>query len=287
MGGLLHSEDRFIRSVVRQIGSEEDALEVADRLVRNTDRADDAARFEAVSRSGLLAIATPAAFGGADVTNATLAEIVRRFAAEDPPEAHRLVSHFVASEIIRNAGGDAYAVFQRVAAGARLIAVLEEAGGGTVPLPARHAGGQGTDADGADIDVWFVILRRESSGLPLVRMVRDRRTGDDLLDGSFLDIDTSALPLVKVLSQLLKAGVFLGELERLKQRGDAARGERTVMIVSETISALVQRVGAALDLAQVSPSDRTITEAARLAEVLDHVRQRCARSPGADFDLSS
>ena len=279
MSALLQS-DRFLRSVIRPLVSEEEALEAVDRLMKNTSGESGGHGLRAaIARVGLLGIATPAAFGGADVTNATLAEIVQRLAAETPQEASRLVSHFVANEIVRNATGNPLTVFQRVAGGSRLVAVVPGAGDGF---------GAGNDYEPHAVaegeDVWFVVLRFADDTVASVHVVRNARPAADTLDGSFLEIDTDALQLVGALASLLDAGIFLGAIDRSKRSlppgvttDNGAEGTaKALMIVFETVSALIQRAGSALDVAQIRPSRDNIAEAARLADVLQHVQARFA-----------
>lgn len=259
MGAIVHCE-RFHRPAMRRIGSEEEALEVAAQVAESLEGADWRGALAALSRSGLLAIATPAAHGGADVTNVTLSGVVSAFAARAPLVARALVSHFTALEMLRNASGPAQSIFSRVEAGAR--------------LSARFGAGEAETPQG---EALTVTLRKQPDGAALARITLppDETDGDPLHGASF-EVPEDALPLVQAVRRLLEAGLFLGE----NRRGPAGLDEpfspslaMKRMAAYETVSALVERAAAALDLAQVSPSSANRTEAARLAEVLDYVRQ--------------
>lgn len=280
MGALLQL-DRFLRPVIRSLVSEEEALTAIDKVVENADGlAPGEDLRSAVSRAGLLGVATPAHFGGADVTNATLAEIVNRCATASPQDAVRLVSHFTANEIVRNAIGNAQTIFQRVAAGARLVAVVAN---GTDGFVLKASGDDAPHAVAEGEDIWFVVLRSAEAGPVSVHITRTLQTSRDVLDGSLLEIDASVWPLVRSVNNLLQAGAFVGAVER-SRRGQLPDGvAEALMITFETVSALIARVGAAIDLAQISPSAVNIAEAARLADVLQTVQERfAAEHPALD-----
>lgn len=121
-----------------RIGSDAEALAVAERLA-DRFRADAAARdaerrlplaeLDALSRSGLLAITVPARFGGADVSTATLTQVVRLLAAADPNIAQIPQSHFVYLNVLAQLGTDEQQelFFGEVLAGRRLGNAQSEA----------------------------------------------------------------------------------------------------------------------------------------------------------------
>ena len=97
--------------IVRRIASEAQALAVAaalrDRIaegaaMRDRDRVLPVPEIEALTEAGLWAITVPARFGGADVSHATLAEVVALLAEGDASIAHIPQNHFATLETLRH-----------------------------------------------------------------------------------------------------------------------------------------------------------------------------------------
>ncbi|MGO9955108.1 MAG: SfnB family sulfur acquisition oxidoreductase [Solirubrobacteraceae bacterium] len=85
----------------------------------------------ALDASGLLAITLPRAYGGADVSIVTLAEVIRTIAAVDPAIAQVPQSHFLLVDVLAVWGSEEQrrALFGEVLAGGRLGNALAERGG--------------------------------------------------------------------------------------------------------------------------------------------------------------
>ncbi|SDH51898.1 sulfur acquisition oxidoreductase, SfnB family [Pseudomonas flavescens] len=95
------------------IGSDAEALQVANGLAeafragaarRDRDRQLPHDELEQFSRSGLWAISVPRAFGGAGVSNVTLARVIARIAQADGSLGQIPQNHFYALEVLRNTG---------------------------------------------------------------------------------------------------------------------------------------------------------------------------------------
>jgi SfnB family sulfur acquisition oxidoreductase len=88
----------------------------------------------ALDASGLLGITVPRPFGGAEVSAATLAEVVRTLAFVDPAVAQVPQGHFLLVDVLAVWGSAAQKqrLFDRVLAGQRIATALSERGG-------RHA----------------------------------------------------------------------------------------------------------------------------------------------------
>ncbi|MCW2953495.1 MAG: putative acyl-CoA dehydrogenase [Conexibacter sp.] len=127
------------------IGSEREAVATARTLASalaegavERDRAGagavPSAALALLDASGLLGITVPRAYSGAEVSPATLAEVVRVIAAVDPAIAQVPQAHFLFVDVLRVWGSDAQraALFADVLAGARIGNALAERGG-------RHA----------------------------------------------------------------------------------------------------------------------------------------------------
>jgi len=104
---------------------------VIDRDRSGTVPAAELAEFDA---SGLLAITAPRAYGGADVSMVTLAEVIRTIAAVDPAIAQVPQGHFLMVDVLAVWGTERQRriLFEEVVAGGRLGNALAERGG-------RHA----------------------------------------------------------------------------------------------------------------------------------------------------
>jgi SfnB family sulfur acquisition oxidoreductase len=115
------------------------AREFADSIapgVIERDRAGavPAAELAEFDASGLLAITVPGAYGGADASMVTLAEVIRGIAAVDPAIAQIPQGHFLMVDVLAAWGTDEQrrVLFGEVLAGGRLGNALAERGG-------RHA----------------------------------------------------------------------------------------------------------------------------------------------------
>jgi SfnB family sulfur acquisition oxidoreductase len=116
-------------------------------IARDRDGALPFAELEELARTGLLGIRVPRALGGAEVSNATLTEVVRRIAVADPAIAQIPQNHWAFVETITRFGSDAQRDFfaAELLRGARLGNALAERGGKTsrdwVTRLARRADG--------------------------------------------------------------------------------------------------------------------------------------------------
>ncbi|MEW1721546.1 SfnB family sulfur acquisition oxidoreductase [Streptomyces sp. NPDC093109] len=104
----------------RVIADDAEALAVAAALAeefrtgaaaRDEERALPRAELDRLSASGLLAVSVPRAYGGAEVSARTLAEVFRLLAAADPSLAQIPQSHFVYVNVLRSQGTDAQRKF--------------------------------------------------------------------------------------------------------------------------------------------------------------------------------
>ncbi|MFF5566431.1 SfnB family sulfur acquisition oxidoreductase [Streptomyces sp. NPDC012623] len=102
------------------IGDDAEALAVAAGLAeefragaaaRDAERALPRAEVDRLSASGLLAVTVPRAYGGAEVSARTLAEVFRLLAAADPSLAQIPQSHFVYVNVLLRQGSSAQREF--------------------------------------------------------------------------------------------------------------------------------------------------------------------------------
>ncbi|MBK5001635.1 SfnB family sulfur acquisition oxidoreductase [Pseudomonas sp. S31] len=101
-----------------------------DSALRDRERRLPHAELELFSRSGLWAISVPKAFGGAGVSNVTLAQVVARIAQADASLGQIPQNHFYALEVLRVNGSPEQQrrLYQEVLAGQRLGNALAELG---------------------------------------------------------------------------------------------------------------------------------------------------------------
>ena len=108
------------------------AASIADGVIER-DRAGTVpyAELAALDASGLLGITVPAGHGGADLSPAVLAEVIREIAAVDPAIAQVPQAHFLVTDVLATRGTPAQQkrLFAEVLAGARLGNGLAERGG--------------------------------------------------------------------------------------------------------------------------------------------------------------
>ncbi|MBY4859438.1 acyl-CoA dehydrogenase family protein, partial [Burkholderia contaminans] len=104
------------RPPASRIADDAHALETARRLagelardaaLRDRERRLPFEELDLFSGSGLWGITVPRAFGGADVSLATLGEVVRTIAQADPSIGQLPKNHFHALDVIRLTGDDA------------------------------------------------------------------------------------------------------------------------------------------------------------------------------------
>ena len=121
------------------ISSDAQALAIAEQIaqqlrresaLRDRERRLPHAELELFSRSGLWGISVPKAFGGAGVSNVTLAQVVARIAQADAALGQIPQNHFYALEVLRVNGSPEQQkrLYQEVLAGRRLGNALAELG---------------------------------------------------------------------------------------------------------------------------------------------------------------
>ncbi len=117
---------------VARVLAAEFAVEAADR---DRERRLPTAELDRFSASGLWAITVPKAYGGAEVSFATLAEVIATISAADPSIGQIPQNHLAASDVIRVTGSDEQKRlwFGRILQGYRLGNAFSEAKG-------RHVG---------------------------------------------------------------------------------------------------------------------------------------------------
>ena len=235
---------------IRRIASEAQALAAAtafrDRIavgaaLRDRERILPALELEALTEAGLWAITVPQQFGGADVSHATLAEVVALLAEGDASIAQVPQNHFCTLETLRHVANDDQrrALYGLVLAGTRFGNAEAERGeptllrddGFSLRLDGTKAYSTGalfaqlitvTARDEAGRRV-LVVIERDAPGLTVLddwdgMGQRTTASGTTILDGVRVTADR-VLPLhrafdrrtpIGAFAQLLHAAIDLG-----------------------------------------------------------------------------
>ncbi|MDX6371072.1 MAG: hypothetical protein QOD98_60 [Nocardioidaceae bacterium] len=161
---------------------------------RDADRVLPVAELDELSESGLLAVTVPAAYGGANLSAETLAEVFRLLAAGDPSVAQVPHSHFVYVNALRHASTPAQQAFffGEVLAGKRFGNAQSEIGTKhvrdfrTTLRPAAGGwvlSGEKGYATGALLADWIPVLAHLGDDGPMhVAWVERRAVGVSVVD---------------------------------------------------------------------------------------------------------
>lgn len=293
-----------LRPPANRIESEEQAISTARDLAaafrrqaseRDINRILPHAELDALSLSGLTAIAVPPEHEGLDVSNALLAEIVAIIAEGDASIGETLENHFYVLEALRTQAAEDLkaSLFARALLGDRFAAAsftdeTELAAEG----PGYRLSGRTRQAPGILFADWIaaatiappsrqvtLYLARDSEGLQVVDDwdgFGQRTNGSATAIVGKLHVNADAIALASSgystgisLGLLLKAGVSLGIAraawtDLMTAIGDrsaifARIGERAVRI--ETTAAALERAGRKLDIAQVNPVEAAMADA--------------------------
>ncbi|CDZ39605.1 Sulfur acquisition oxidoreductase, SfnB family [Neorhizobium galegae bv. officinalis] len=315
-----------IRAVAPYLATEDQAIEVAMGLsariaegssLRDRERLLPHDEMELVARSGLLGITVPAEYGGADISNAFLAEVIAILSEADASVGQIPQNHFSILEALRLSGSEEQRkyFFARALAGEHFGNALAESGTkaagdietrlvadglgyritgrkyySTGALFADWVAVFGLDPEGKAV---MAIVPRDAEGLSIVDDwdgfgQRTTASGTVVIDNVYVSPDSVIsyyrsferhAPLGS-LGQLLHAAVDLGIARaafadmigfvRSKSRGIRNVGVETasadpltiartgsIAVKLEAASAVLERAGRKVDVAQINPSSET------------------------------
>jgi alkylation response protein AidB-like acyl-CoA dehydrogenase len=281
MGTVSQFHDRT-RPVAQRIESEEEAIGKARGLAaafqrqsseRDINRILPYQEIDALSQSGLAALTVPPEYEGLDVTNSLLAEIVAIIAEGDPSIGEFLEVHFAVLEGLRQHAGEELKrlLFARVLAGDRFAAASFP---DTAAIGAHGLGhrlnGRSTSSPAVLFADWIAIrvdqrtlyVPRDSDGLQFVDDwdgFGQRTNGTAAIVAGELYVNADAIaPAVETSSaigELLHAAVDLGITRAVLSSGVSTVQESDVgklAIGAEAASALLERAGRQLDIAQIN-----------------------------------
>jgi SfnB family sulfur acquisition oxidoreductase len=318
------------RPVAPYLATEDEALSVARRLaeqvaegsaLRDRERILPHHEMDLVAQSGLLGITVPSDYGGADISNPFLAEVIAILSEADSSIGQVPQNHFFILEILRLAGTEEQKryFFSRALAGEHFANALAETGNKVAgKIETRlvpdgigyRVSGRKYYSTGALFCDWIAIFARDHEDRSVMAIVprgcegitiiddwagfgqRTTASGSVVMDNVYVPADCVILheqlfgqqTTLGALGQLLHASIDLGiaraafkdmlHFIRTRSRGHARLGveqacedpltiARTgvVAVKLEAASAMIERAGHKLDMAQVTPSPEKAAEA--------------------------
>ncbi|MGR9450945.1 monooxygenase [Rhizobium leguminosarum] len=304
--GTVSQFHESLRPPAHRIESEEEAISTARDLAaafrrqaseRDINRILPFTELDALSVSGLTAIAVPPEHEGLDVSNALLAEIVAIIAEGDASIGEVLENHFCVLETLRTQAAEDLkaSLFARVLLGDRFSAATFTDGAElTAEGPGYRLSGRTRQAPGILFADWIaaaatappsrpvtLYLARDDEG---VQVVDDwdgfgqRTNGSATAIVGTLHVNADAIAPAPSsgystgisLGLLLKAGVSLGIARATWSDLMAAIGDRSATILPrigerairiEATAAALERAGRKLDIAQVNPMEAAMADA--------------------------
>lgn len=319
-----------IRPAAHRLKTEEEALEAARRLAsifaeraseRDVNRIIPYDEIDLLAQSGLLAITVPDEYGGADVSNAVLAEVIATLSEADGSIGQIPQNHFYILEALRTDGSEEQKkfFFGRALAGDRFGNALSETGTKTVGdyntrLTADGIGyrinGRKFYSTGVLFAEWVVVFAldaedqltmsfvpRNTEGLQIIDDwdgfgQRTTGSGTTVLQNVYVNADAvvrhhrgfERATTIGSVGQIIHAGIDLGiaraafketidfvrnrarpwmnsGVERASQDPLTVAKVGNLAIRLEAASALVERAGHKVDIAQVNPTAKNAIEA--------------------------
>lgn len=329
MSKVVHLAER-LKPVASYLATEDEGLAAAKQLatqiaegsaVRDRERILPYREMELVAQSGLLGVTVPSEYGGTDISNPFLAEVIAILSEADSSIGQIPQNHFYILEVLRLAGTEEQKryFFSRALAGEHFANALAETGtkaAGEIKTRLVPGGvgyrlsGKKYYSTGALFCDWIAIFALDPKDRIAMAIVprncegvtviddwtgfgqRTTASGSVIIDNVYVPADSVIIhealfaqqTTIGALGQLLHAAVDLGiakaaftdmiQFVQTRSRGhhklgiDEARHDplivaRTGIVATriEAASALLERAGHKLDVAQVSPSPETAAEA--------------------------
>lgn len=304
--GTVSQFHQSLRAAAHRIESEEEAISTARDLAaafrhhaseRDINRILPFAELDALSVSGLTAIAVPPDHQGLDVSNALLAEIVAIIAEGDPSIGEALENHFCMLETLRTQAAEDLkaSLFARVLLGDRFSgAAFTDGAALAAEGPGYRLSGRTRQAPGILFADWIAAAATAPPSRPVtlylaradegVQVVDDwdgfgqRTNGSATVIVATLHVNADAIAPAPSsgystgisLGLLLKAGVSLGIARAAWSDLMTAIGDRSATVLPriggrairiEATAAALERAGRKLDIAQVNPVEAAMADA--------------------------
>lgn len=282
---VVSTADR-LRPVPVALTREADVLAALDRLGPSaTSRNPDPASI--LPASGLLAMSIPASFGGADISNLTVAEAVSRLTTWDAEAAEKLIRHLVALELVRTSGSaeQRKAIYGRVVLGDVFDVSARREG---IPPPRLVQSGLASALDngGADFEVgaadWQIVRASGPASEPMAAILDIKRLSLRGEDASpeltvhpdyIFSLGENAECLARLMTAFLMAAAARGQVGAKTLTSGA---DPSAAIELELLDAMIQKSASLIDGIQVDDPPIDLAQVDRFCLALDTARLRCS-----------
>ena len=271
-----------LRPVPARLATESQVIAIVEDFVEQAPlQASDIP--SALAKTGILAISIPAEFGGADISNAVVAEAVGKLSAWDPLVAAGLIGHLTALELIRSAGTTEQrrVIYGRVMLGDLFdLALLSQEGERPLLQPSglsfslSHAG-SATTGGRAD---WHVVIAGNCNAaeiavvLPSASLAgQEQSSALAVSPDNVLELGAGAVGLAELMRELLLAAAYLGRNGTVSKGGTIERSR----VEREILDAVAARVALVIDTIQVDPDS---IDLGRVEYLLEALKTSLARS---------
>lgn len=280
MGSISQLNDK-LRTVPQQLVSDDQARAAIQELSALGGEVD---LLDVAARKGLLAISVPSDFGGADLPNELIADLITTVARQSRGAALGAVSHFVAMELIRSSGTaeQRRGVYNRVLIGERFA----HAGFGFPDTVSTADGiglrltlpGEAVPASRQDWTVFPIVDERSRRGIaviPAVSMTQvDDGSGVHLPGDNVLVLAKDGEPIARAVEVLLEGSLILGALTPATGIPSAPGVFEQQAVLVELIIAMIARVSTTIDGLQVGSLAADLSSLERSVFALQDLNRR-------------
>lgn len=274
-----------LRPVPISLANEAQVFTALEALVQQSAPANAVATL---ARSGLLAVSIPADFGGADISNAVVAETVSRVCAWNAATAMVLAQHLVALELLRVSGTTEQrrTIYSRVVLG-EVFGLLEHASGQSSPH-IRRSGLSYTfqspipELEDQNAD-WHVLAAKTPEGEVAAILGKDaaallaRDQTQAISPDNVLELGPFALPLATLMQAFLQAAICRGARNLETEPDSLVTAEGVALAIElELLDAMIFKAATVIDAVQVEQSTFDPSKTDRLCAALKHVAQKCS-----------
>lgn len=279
MGSITQLNDK-LRTVPQQLVSDDQARAAIHEL---SALGKDLDLLEVAARKGLLAISVPSDFGGPDLQNELIADLVTTIARQSQAAAFGAVSHFVALELIRSSGTaeQRRGIYNRVLIGERFAHVgfgfpdtitTADGIGLRLALP-----GEVVPALKQDWTVLPVVDERSRRGVavvPAVSISLADESGVHLPGDNILLLAKDGESIARAIEVLLEASLKLGVLAPATGIDPAFEPLDEQAVLVELIIAMIARVSTTIDGLQVGSLAADVSSLERAVFALQDLNRR-------------
>ncbi|MCO6179286.1 hypothetical protein [Ciceribacter sp. RN22] len=278
-----------LRPVPAALSTESEVIAALDAIIHGPC-SDVRATTATLITSGLLAVSIPAAFGGADISNAVVADAVSRLSAWHEKTADLLVQHLIALELLRTSGTTEQrkAVYSRVVLG-DVFERLSQAG--DHPLPRLDRSGLSfaiepfSATDAARAAAWQVLVARAAGIGDVAAIVaadarhdpeRTRSNRMSVSPDNVLELGPEAPRLAALMQAFLHGASCRGKCDPGHLEGMNGDAGAASAVEYELLDAIVLKTASVIDGIQVDLRPVSETHIDRLFHALTTACARCS-----------